>query len=151
MSNGVMKLLIENIYADVALLLGIIVTVTALIKHLKDGLYKLLHDRFDEIDNKIDNRFNDLDHRSGKRFDELESRFNDVDTKIEDLSESIENVDRNSCRNFIVTFLSAVENGKNVGETETIRFWKLYKRYQDFGGNGYIKSKVDKLQSEGKL
>lgn len=138
------KVLLENVSADLVVIVGIISSVAFLHKSLREWLFKLLKDEFDRLDKKVDDFSENVDTK-------IQVLTDNFDRRIDDLSESIENVDRNSCRNFIVTFLSSVENDEPVGETETVRFWKLYKRYKDFGGNGYIAAKVEKLQSEGKL
>lgn len=149
------KVLLENVSADLVVIVGIISSVAFLHKSLREWLFKLLKDKFDRLDKKVNDSFSRLDTKVDDFSENVDTKIqvltDNFDRRIDDLSESIENVDRNSCRNFIVTFLSSVENDEPVGETETIRFWKLYKRYKDFGGNGYIAAKVEKLQSEGKL
>lgn len=62
------------------------------------------------------------------------------------------NADLSSCKNFLVRFLADVEQGQPVDEVETTRFWETYDHYiRDLGQNSYIKEKVAKLKTEGKL
>lgn len=63
-------------------------------------------------------------------------------------------VDRNnleSCKNYLVYFLSDVDHGKEVDEIELSRFYEEYEFYCKAGGNSYIKHKYEKLKAEGKL
>lgn len=82
--------------------------------------------------------------------DALKDRFDAVDSNLKQLSTRIDNVDLAACKNYLVTCLSKVDKGP-LDEIELERFWEEYEHYVDHGGNSYIKSKVEKLQQEGKL
>jgi hypothetical protein len=56
-----------------------------------------------------------------------------------------------NAKNYIVPFLARVERGEPVDNIEVERFHEEYKYYRDHDGNSYIKSRVEKLQSAGKL
>lgn len=56
-----------------------------------------------------------------------------------------------NAKNYLVPFLSKVERGEPVDEIELERFHEEFSFYTNHGGNSYIKSRVAKLQKEGKL
>lgn len=56
-----------------------------------------------------------------------------------------------NAKNYLVPFLSKVERGEAVDEIELERFHEEYTFYTSHGGNSYVKSRVAKLQKEGKL
>lgn len=56
-----------------------------------------------------------------------------------------------NAKNYLVPFLSKVERGEPCDEIELERFHEEYTFYTNHGGNSYIKSRVAKLQKEGKL
>ena len=60
-------------------------------------------------------------------------------------------IELNSDKNFLVRYLSDIENDTPVDEIERERFYEVYNRYRELGGNSYIAHKVEKLQKEGKL
>lgn len=74
-----------------------------------------------------------------------------VSKLLEPLSEQIKSVDRENCKNFLVTFLAEVERGQDHDQIELERFHEQFEHYKAIGGNSYIKAKVDKLQKAGKL
>ena len=74
-----------------------------------------------------------------------------IKDSINTLSNKIDIVDMNSCKNFLVRFLADVEQNNTIDEVEKERFYEEYKHYTDLGGNSYIKDKVEKLKKAGKL
>lgn len=56
-----------------------------------------------------------------------------------------------NAKNYLVPFLCKVERGEAVDEIELERFHEVYQFYAEHGGNSYIKSRVSKLEKEGKL
>ena len=74
-----------------------------------------------------------------------------VEKLLEPVKKQIRDVDLENCKNYLVTFLAAVERGQEHDEIELERFHEQLGHYQQIGGNSYIKSKVEKLQKEGKL
>jgi len=63
----------------------------------------------------------------------------------------IEPLAMDNAKNYIVPFLARVERGEPVDSIEVERFHEEYKYYRDHDGNSYIKSRVEKLKSAGKL
>ena len=79
-------------------------------------------------------------------------RFNKIfDVKLKPINTRLNDIELSSDKNFIVRFLADIEQGNEVDEIERERFYDIYRRYIELGGNSYIKRKVDKLTEEGKL
>lgn len=70
---------------------------------------------------------------------------------LEPVVKQIESVDRENCKNFLVTFLAETERGQEHDQIELERFHEQFEHYKAIGGNSYIKAKVEKLQKAGKL
>lgn len=70
---------------------------------------------------------------------------------LEPVVKQIESVDRENCKNFLVTFLAETERGQEHDQIELERFHEQFEHYKSIGGNSYIKAKVEKLQKDGKL
>lgn len=81
----------------------------------------------------------------------LKNQLDNITVEIKTLHDRIDEVDMETCKNYLVTFLSDVEKGHLIDEIERERFWEQYQHYVKHGGNSYVKHKVEKLQSEGKL
>ncbi len=71
--------------------------------------------------------------------------------EIEPLKERINDLELTSDKNFLVRFLSDVEQNNVIDEVEEERFYETNRRYHELGGNSYIDHKVEKLKKEGKL
>lgn len=56
-----------------------------------------------------------------------------------------------NAKNYIVPFVAKLERGETISDIELERFHEEFTWYCDHGGNSYIKSRVEKLQKEGKL
>ena len=123
------NLTLGQIGVAVAFLVSFITGIGYLKKNLKDWINKALEDRFDEIDRKIAN----------------------LESKIDDLGEQIVITDREATKSFLVRFLASVEHDNPIDEVERLRFAEQYEHYIKAGGNSYIKDKVEKLKSKGKL
>ena len=79
-------------------------------------------------------------------------RFNKLfDTKLKPINTRLNEIELSSDKNFIVRFLADIEQGNIVDEVEKQRFYEIYQRYKELGGNSYVSHKVEKLQKEGKL
>lgn len=113
---------IGQIAVAVALLVGLITGIGFLLKQLKSLLTNAFKDEFEQLNTKMDT---------------LQSRMNEVDMA--------------SCKNYLVSFLSDVDQGQPIDEIEKERFWEQYQHYEKIGGNSYIHRKVEQLKSEGKL
>lgn len=79
--------------------------------------------------------------------EELET-FNET---VKDLRKRIDDVDVETCKNHLITFLSAVDRGEEIQELERERFWEEYNHYRERGGNSYIERKVEQLKAKGLL
>lgn len=75
----------------------------------------------------------------------------EITQSIHQLEARIETVDTEATKNYLVTFLAGVERGTPVDEIERERFWEQYGHYTQYGGNSYIKHKVEKLRQQNKL
>lgn len=81
----------------------------------------------------------------------LDGQLKDVDKKISALSDRMDKVDNEGCKNFLVRCLSDFEKGDQISEIERERFWEQYEHYQKMGGNSYITRKVEQLKGDGVL
>lgn len=80
------------------------------------------------------------------------ARFNKLfDKKLKPINNRLNDIELSSDKNYIVRFLADIEQGNEVDEVEKERFYELYQRYKELGGNSYVEHKVEKLQKEGKL
>lgn len=73
------------------------------------------------------------------------------DIKLKPINRRLNDIEISSDKNFIVRFLADIEQGNLVDEVEKERFYEIYERYKELGGNSYVSHKVEKLQKEGKL
>lgn len=78
----------------------------------------------------------------------MKEQMDSIDTKLDSLNDRLDQVDMESCKNYLVTFLSKVEKGVYIDEIEKERFWEQYQHYQKLGGNSYIKRKIDDLAAK---
>ena len=78
----------------------------------------------------------------------IDDQTNNVNQKFADLNKKLEKVDLESCKNFLVTFLSQADKNGWADEVEKQRFWEEFEYYQSHGGNSYIKRKVDELKEK---
>lgn len=69
-----------------------------------------------------------------------------IEKGFKPINEKIDALDINQCKNFLVTFLKAVEKGETMDEVETQRAYEVYDHYvKDLKGNSYIHAKWEKL------
>ena len=81
----------------------------------------------------------------------FEKQMKDIDERLKKHETTINKIDLENCKNFLVSYLVKVEHEGFTDEIETQRFWEEYEHYTQIGGNSYIRNKVDKLVKEGKL
>lgn len=75
-----------------------------------------------------------------------------VNRKLDGLDRKLTDVDLSACKNFLVRFLSDVEQGNPIDEVEKERFYETYQHYtDDLHQNTYIHDKVESLKKQGKL
>ena len=69
-----------------------------------------------------------------------------IDKAFEPIYHRIDKIDVNQCRNYLVDFLSDIENGITKDEIQIKRAHELYDHYtNDLKGNSYIHDKWEKL------
>jgi hypothetical protein len=83
--------------------------------------------------------------------DIFDKKLKPVNDKIDNLTKQVNRVDLNTCKNYLVHFLSDVQQNKPIDEVEFQRFWEQYEHYVNNGGNSYIHKKVEHLEHENKL
>ena len=82
----------------------------------------------------------------------VDEQFKDITDTITGIDKKLAEVDKESCKNFLVRCLSDIEKGDGMTETEAERFWEQYDHYtKDLNQNTYIKEKVQKLKAQGKI
>lgn len=81
----------------------------------------------------------------------FKTQTNAITEQLAKQEKAINQVDLENCKNFLVSFLAKADRESNLDEIEVQRFWEQYEHYSAIGGNSYIKNKVDKLKSTGKL
>lgn len=81
----------------------------------------------------------------------IKTELDPLKASVESIAGDLKKVDKESCKNYLVRFLSDVEKGNLVDDIEKERFFEEYEHYQKIGGNGYIKHKVDGLKAKGLL
>lgn len=82
----------------------------------------------------------------------LENGLAPVNRKLDGLDRKLTDVDLSACKNFLVRFLSDVEQGNPIDEVEKERFYETYQHYtDDLHQNTYIHDKVESLKKQGKL
>lgn len=111
-----------------------------IINSIKSGVSNLLRDEFEALNKKLKS--------INERIEGLDKKIDAVDNKLDD---KINNVDMESCKNFLVVRMSAIERGDTMSEVELERFWEQYDYYRNQGGNSYIRHKVEQLERDGKL
>ncbi len=84
----------------------------------------------------------------GTQFDE---KIAPVKKSIDEVDSKVSRVDMESCKNYLARCLADFDREKELSESEKERFWENYEHYIKCNGNSYIKHKVEKLISEGKL
>lgn len=81
----------------------------------------------------------------------FKEQMDEINRRLDQQEKSIQKIDLENCKNFLVSYLAKAEVDAAYDEIETQRFWEEYQHYTEAGGNSYIKEKVKKLQQQGKL
>ena len=122
-AEAVKNVTLLDISVIVLFIVGLIRGVQELKKSIKEFLEKLLADQFKEVNNKLN-----------------------------DMQSSINVLDKQACKNFLVRYLADIERGNIIYDSERQRFWEEYDHYiKDLGENSFIKEWVARLKEEGKL
>lgn len=121
---------LETVGGIIAFLVAFISGISFLLTNIKKFIADTMKDQMNDINQKMD------------------TQTNNVNQKFADLNVKLDKVDVESCKNFLVTFLSNVEKNGWADEVEKERFWEEFEYYQNHGGNSYIKRKVDELKEK---
>lgn len=70
---------------------------------------------------------------------------------IENTNKSVNEVNMNYIKSFLVSILSSAERGENLTEIERLRFSEEYDYYINHDGNSYIKEWYKRLHEQGVL
>lgn len=81
----------------------------------------------------------------------LKDELDGIKREIKSINTKVDSVDIESCKNYLVSYLSNVEKGNSIDEIEKERFYEQFQHYTKAGGNSYIRRKVEQLESSGKL
>lgn len=68
-----------------------------------------------------------------------------INNTISPINETVKQIDKNQCQNYLVNFLANIENDVPMKEYQYERAWDIYDHYIKLGGNSYIKDKWEKL------
>lgn len=79
----------------------------------------------------------------------IEDQTKAIVKELESLNKRLDIQDLETTKNFLVQVISDVRKGENISETERQRFYEQYEHYITKGGNTYVKTEVEKLQSKG--
>ena len=74
-----------------------------------------------------------------------------IKNDIKEVKDRLDDVDMESCKNYIVSELIKVEQGGWWSDIERMRFYEQYEHYKNIGGNTYIQQWYEELQKQGKL
>ena len=90
-----------------------------------------------------------------EEFDGINAKFdgfkNEITDSVNGIKKQLHEVDIESCKNYLVSFLTKVDRGDPIDEIERERFWEEYQHYEKQGGNSYIHRKVEQLKADKKL
>ena len=69
-----------------------------------------------------------------------------INYSLKPLNDKINKIDENQCRNYLVDFLSDIENGNKKSDCQINRAYEVYDHYiNDLKENSYIKDKWNKV------
>ena len=78
----------------------------------------------------------------------LNDRFKLLEQKIDVQDKKLDKLDIDECKNYIILFISKINNGDTIEDIELQRFYSLYEHYLDKGENSFIKTKVEELKEK---
>lgn len=68
---------------------------------------------------------------------------------LNELHHKINVLEKNQCKNYLVSFLSNIEKGEETTECEKIMAYEMYDHYiKDLKGNSFIKDKWEKMMEK---
>lgn len=75
-----------------------------------------------------------------------------LNKQFKPITDKIDKLDKNQCRNYLVDFLADVELDISKDDDQKRRAHEVYDHYSiDLHGNSYIHDKWEKLKKEGKI
>lgn len=82
----------------------------------------------------------------------IQEELGSLKKDIQGLSSEIKKEDKEKTKNFLVARLAEIERGETWSDIERQRFYEQFDHYtKDLNGNTYIKTAVDRYESEGKI
>lgn len=75
----------------------------------------------------------------------------DIKTDLDEQRGTLNRIDIEGTKNFLVNVLSAAERGEQMTEIQRIRVREQYDHYTSAGGNSYIKDWYTRLKTDGKI
>lgn len=84
-----------------------------------------------------------------KVFKELMQPFS---VQLNNIEVKLNNIDKATCKNFLVRCLADFEKGNELSDVEIERFWEQYDHYiNELHENTYIEEWTERLKKEGKI
>lgn len=106
---------------SLASLLSAISAIIAFVKQFKKSVDKIIDNKFKQSLEPISEKLSTIEHRTDK-------------------------IDENQCRNFLVNFLSDIENKVEKDDIQIKRAYEVYEHYtNDLHKNSYIHDKWERL------
>ena len=86
-----------------------------------------------------------------KNCEVLRQGLNSLKQDIENTNKSVNEVNMNYIKTFLVSTLSSAERGENLTEIDRLRFSEEYDYYINHDGNSYVKDWYKRLHEQGVL
>ena len=81
----------------------------------------------------------------------FETQTADIKEELDAQKTTLNRIDLEGTKNFLVNVLSAAERGEQMTEIQRIRVREQYDHYEASGGNSYIKDWYSQLKAAGKI
>ncbi len=81
-------------------------------------------------------------------FKGMKSNTKDFKNELQDIKDSIDNLNYESCKTELTNFLSELENGIEKSAIQIQRACEIYDRYMKLNGNSYIREKWESLKNK---
>ena len=131
--NALEQITMGQLLVGMTFIIALIAGIQNMKKNVREGLDKMLKDRFDKIE------------------ENQKKMSDDIQKNQESLSREIRRVSMENCKNYLVTFISEAARDEIKDDVETQRFWEEYEYYIKNGGNSYVKERVEQLKAKNKL
>ena len=67
------------------------------------------------------------------------------------IEQKIDKVDLNATKNYLVSVLDDLDQGKELNDVSKQRAHEQYQHYLELGGNSFLKTKMERAIKEGKI